>query len=458
MIFTVSNLRNPQVNSRYAFQLFTVCALLLAFYSLAAAQTAPVLSTQTGTNRAIALESITHQSEPFALTSVVQFGADTRTRIVVFANNAQLNANENASAITADVQDAQGRFYPLLVEDALPLSGVPGTTMLVLRLSDTLTDVGDVLLRIALHGLTSNRVRVGIGHVGGGPPNDSGPAQTPPPPPTPTPTATPTPTPTPPPPPPPTTGTRLKVLQWNVAYGRGTDNIIDLNRQVNWLVTMQPDLISLNEVPPENVSQYQSMLQQRTGVTWFSHWVPITPGNTVGQQILSRYPFTTTNSLFMSFGRSVAQVTVNIGGRTINLFSTHLSFESSTWRLVQLGEINAWTAAFPEQRILLGDFNLSPNWVEYVTMTALFNDSWQEAFNAGTAIAYPDNPDGRTRKGRVDYINYSKGASGLRLIEVRMPDQRDLNNKNVAVTVGNSNDWGVRPSDHNFIMATFETR
>jgi len=88
----------------------------------------------------------------------------------------------------------------------------------------------------------------------------------------------------------------------------------------------------------------------------------------------------------------------------------------------------------------------------------LYYDSWAQAEAAGTAIAYPDNPDGRTRKGRIDYINFSKSASGLRLIEVRMPDQRDLNNRNVVITVGNSNDWGVRPSDHNFIMTTFEIR
>lgn len=254
------------------------------------------------------------------------------------------------------------------------------------------------------------------------------------------------------------TGTRFKVLQWNTAYGRGTDNIIDLNRQVNWLVNQNPDLISLNEVPPENVSQYQNMLQQRTGRTWYSYWVAITAGNNVGQQVLSRYPFVSSSSLYMSFGRSVARVTVNIGGKTINFFSTHLSYESESWRQTQLAQLNSWTATYPEQKILIGDFNLSPNWVEYGTMTSLFYDAWQQAFNAGTAIAYPDNPEGRTRKGRVDYINYSKSASGLRLIDVRMPDQRDLNNKNVAVTVGNSNDWGVRPSDHNFIIATFEIR
>lgn len=258
---------------------------------------------------------------------------------------------------------------------------------------------------------------------------------------------------------PPLATARFKVMQWNTAYGRGTDNLIDLNRQVSWMANMQPDLISLNEVPPENAPTYVSLLQQRTGITWYSQWVAITPGNNVGQQILSRYPFQSTNLRYLSFGRSVAQVTVNIGGRTINFFSTHLSFESADWRYAQLSELNSWMSGFSEQRILAGDFNLSPNWGEYGPMTSLNYDSWQQAFNAGTAVSYSDdNTEGRTRKGRVDYINFSKSASGLRLVEVRMPDQRDLNNRNVVVSVGNTNDYGVRPSDHNFIVSTFELR
>jgi endonuclease/exonuclease/phosphatase family metal-dependent hydrolase len=257
---------------------------------------------------------------------------------------------------------------------------------------------------------------------------------------------------------PPPASARFKVLQWNVAYGRGTDNIVDLNRQATWMANMQVDLISLNEVPPANIQTYVDLLRQKTGVTWYSHWVAIKPGDGVGQQILSRYPFVSTGALYLSFSRSVTKVTVSIGGRTVNLFSTHLSPESASWRTTQLTEMNSWMAGFPEQRIVAGDYNLSPNWVEYTTMTALYYDSWQQAFNAGTAFSYPDNPEGRTRKGRIDYINYSKGASGLRLVEVRMPDQRDLNNKNVVVTVGNSNDWGVRPSDHNFFVTTFELR
>ena len=257
---------------------------------------------------------------------------------------------------------------------------------------------------------------------------------------------------------PPTSTARFKVLHWNVAYGRGTDNIVDLNRQATWMANQNVELISLNEVPPENIQTYVNLLQQKTGKTWYTHWVAISPGNNVGQQILSRYPLQSTGARYLSFGRSVAQVTVNIGGRTVNFFSTHLSFESNSWRQTQLSEMNSWMSGFSEQRIVAGDFNLFPHWAEYGTMTAPYYDSWAQAFSAGTAFSYPDNPDGLTRKGRVDFINYSKSAAGLSLIEVRVPDQRDLNNRNVLVTVGNSNDWGVRPSDHNFLVTTFEVR
>jgi hypothetical protein len=50
-------------------------------------------------------------------------------------------------------------------------------TAVIVRLNDSLGDVGDVLVGITLRGATSNRVRIGIGHVGGGPPDDVVPPQ-----------------------------------------------------------------------------------------------------------------------------------------------------------------------------------------------------------------------------------------------------------------------------------------
>ena len=93
--------------------------------------------------------------------------------------NVELLAGEGTNAFTADVQDAAGKRYPLKVEYSGTVPGFPGVTMFIVRLADDLTAVGDVLLGIHLHGMSSNRVRIGIGQVGGGPSDDLGAVPTP---------------------------------------------------------------------------------------------------------------------------------------------------------------------------------------------------------------------------------------------------------------------------------------
>ena len=137
-----------------------------------AAATAPILLTQTNSNRGIALESVMETAEPFQLTMPVTFGGDGRTRVKLFATNLILAADENASAVTAEAQDATFLRYPLTVEYVGPVPGQTWLTAVVVRLNDNLGDPGDVLVGLTYQGMTSNRVRLGIGHVGGGPPDD----------------------------------------------------------------------------------------------------------------------------------------------------------------------------------------------------------------------------------------------------------------------------------------------
>lgn len=152
------------------------CALLLLCASAAApGQTPrPVLLSDPGSTRAVALESVTHAPEPFAPESTIAWGADRRTRVTLFAMNLALRPGENASAVAAFAEDASGRRYTLKTERVGEASGAPGLSELSVRLSDDLGDVGDVLVWISYGGLASNRVRVGIGHVGGGPADDAG--------------------------------------------------------------------------------------------------------------------------------------------------------------------------------------------------------------------------------------------------------------------------------------------
>ena len=138
---------------------------------------APILLTTPNTTRGLAVESVTRLTEPFAPMANIAFGADNRTRVMLFANNLSLAAGETAADVTAAAEDGNHLIYPLTVEYVGSVSGATGVTAVIVRLDDNLGDVGDVLVGITFHGATSNRVRVGIGHIGGGPPDDNAPPQ-----------------------------------------------------------------------------------------------------------------------------------------------------------------------------------------------------------------------------------------------------------------------------------------
>ncbi|HST52495.1 MAG TPA: DUF1800 domain-containing protein [Pyrinomonadaceae bacterium] len=210
----------------------SACVVLSFLCLVASAQVAPgspvLLTEGTGTTtRGVAYDAITFRAEPFTSVSPYNWNADKtntrdqQTRLMMFAMNLNLLAGEGANALTADAQDAAGKVYPLKVESLTnPLvGGAPQGWLyaVVLRLDDSMTDaLGDVLVRISLHGLSSNRVRIAIGQTGGGPSTDAANeiiAAAPATPPLPTPTPTPK------------------------AYGPGDASVADIHRlleQATW--------------------------------------------------------------------------------------------------------------------------------------------------------------------------------------------------------------------------------
>src|SRR5947207_12825496 len=160
------------------------CALSVGLACAASTQVAAapsqppsVFSISSSSTRAVVLESVSMRGEPFSLTSAGNFSpADPRTRVTLFGTNFEFLQGEGASALTADAQDGSGNLYPLKVEYVGTVPNFDGVYMVVLRLNDNMTsNLGDVLIRLNLHGIASNRVRVAIGQIGGGPADDSAP-------------------------------------------------------------------------------------------------------------------------------------------------------------------------------------------------------------------------------------------------------------------------------------------
>lgn len=160
-------------HARYFIVFFFACFVVALLAPIRArVAPAPILLTKTGSTRAVAVESVTRVEEPFAPDAILPLGSDNRTRIMLFANNLSLLPSETAADVTASAEDGDHLHYPLTVEHVGDVDGASGVTSVIVRLNDNLGDVGDVLIGITLRGATSNRVRVGIGHLGGGPPDD----------------------------------------------------------------------------------------------------------------------------------------------------------------------------------------------------------------------------------------------------------------------------------------------
>jgi uncharacterized protein GlcG (DUF336 family) len=147
---------------------------VIKFDNAGAQTTRPILISHPDSTRALAFESVTRQREPFTTTAQVRFGSDSATRIMLFAMNLQ-----PGDSVTADAEDASHTIYPLTVEHLDTVTDQPWVTSLVVRLADNMPQVGDVLVRIKYRGLESNRVRVGVGHIGDGPPDDDNAMPTP---------------------------------------------------------------------------------------------------------------------------------------------------------------------------------------------------------------------------------------------------------------------------------------
>lgn len=189
--------RLPPRISRSLQRLLCACASVFfcGAFTFAHAASSPVILTEPNSTRAVALEAVTLRKEPFSPTMPVPFSTDTRNRIVFFVMNLDLFAGEGANALTADAEDSSKRHYAFKVENVTPVPGYEWMSQVTVRLSDDIGEVGDVLVRINLHGMSSNRVRIGIGHTGGGLPDDASAVSAPAP--FPAPAATPVPTPNP---------------------------------------------------------------------------------------------------------------------------------------------------------------------------------------------------------------------------------------------------------------------
>ena len=140
----------------------------------------------------------------------------------------------------------------------------------------------------------------------------------------------------------------------------------------------------------------------------------------------------------LDYGRGVAEMTIPVNGRYVNLFSTHVDYDNASWRTLQTNEVVAWAINIAEPRIVMGDFNTWPSTSDYYIMATPYQDAWVAGQNAGTASSY--NGTGATHgDSRFDYVYHTR--NGVLSLS--------------SVTVPNTMVNGLYPSDHDPVVAVY---
>ncbi len=131
----------------------------------------PVLLSEADSSRALAVEAGKIRSAEVPKAETRAFGLNQKVKL--FVTNVELMDGEGANAFRVYVEDANRRIYRFPIIDFQRVKSEKTLYALTIVLKDELgfweqpSEIGDVLIGVTWRGLASNRLRLGLGKVGG---------------------------------------------------------------------------------------------------------------------------------------------------------------------------------------------------------------------------------------------------------------------------------------------------
>jgi len=122
----------------------------------------PVLLTAGDSQKALALDSVTFTSEPFAITNEHNFSADQRTRVILFAVNVDLGPGETTSVIEAQAEVSGGQTFPLTIEHFGPVPNFSWLKQLIVKLPAEVAGSGEIHVTVKVRGAAGNTVTLKV--------------------------------------------------------------------------------------------------------------------------------------------------------------------------------------------------------------------------------------------------------------------------------------------------------
>jgi endonuclease/exonuclease/phosphatase family metal-dependent hydrolase len=203
-------------------------------------------------------------------------------------------------------------------------------------------------------------------------------------------------------------GATVRLMSWNLKYGRHhTDGTVDLESVAATVERVDPDVLLLQEVsrgwPIGGGTDMAEWLSDRLEMPY--DWAPAADA-LFGNALFTRLPLSDVDMERLPFvqgpmQRSYLTATVQLDQGQLHLINAHLQHrtENTPTRLVQSEAVlSAWDGA--PHTVIVGDFNFWPSWPERELFDAAGLVSAQDTTGHGGEFTTPtDDPNNR-----VDWI------------------------------------------------------
>ncbi|MBN1800228.1 MAG: endonuclease/exonuclease/phosphatase family protein [Candidatus Lokiarchaeota archaeon] len=207
--------------------------------------------------------------------------------------------------------------------------------------------------------------------------------------------------------------TDIKFMTYNIHFGQGMDDLLNMERIAQNILTEDPDIIGLQEVENGRItSQGIDMafwLAKRLNMHYF--YYPAVNNHAFGVAILSKFPIKSASGTQIPAllqERVLLHAIIELSSSLdIDVFVTHLGIreENNSAQVDYVLEaIRAQTHARP--KVLMGDFNLNQSTEE---IQRISNNSLINMTNTGAPYdtgeyTFPSYPPDAISEGVIDYI------------------------------------------------------
>lgn len=207
----------------------------------------------------------------------------------------------------------------------------------------------------------------------------------------------------------------LSMVSYNMRHGVGEDGVLDLDRIAGVIAESGADVVALQEVD-NHWSARSDFIDQAAALANMLGMYHVYGANLdrdpaepaqerrqYGTAILSAYPIVDSqNILLPNLGgeqRGLLEATVNVQGRKVVVYSTHLQHDNTAERAVQVEAIIDHIGFATMPVVLAGDLNATPDSPEMEPLLYSSTDTFTVA-GTGAGETYPAADPDR----RIDYV------------------------------------------------------